>query len=188
MKWTAIWVEGQNVFQNQEISDPEYPNGDIHNRWDFAYEPFGPLTKGEFERRRKIKASLKAWWTTERRIIHGATMRQVAWERKWRGQLQDMYDAAIKEAQDNRWEYIQITQFWHRRYEEFWAAHDDSGDWEIIHGRVVRTKVYGKPCPPGTPKWQLTAEDHRQIDLMNRYCNWDYRIGWYGRSPGDRGK
>jgi len=168
------------VFQNPEVNDPEFPDDGLHSRWDFVYEPFGPLTKGEFERRRKISESLKRWWTPERRFIHAVNMRQIVWQRKWKRGMNAMYAAAIEQAQENHWEYTQITLFWSRKYREFWKAHDDSGDWEIIGGQVVRTKVYGKPCPPrtGNARWELTAEDHWLIGLMSRYSDWDYQIGW----------
>jgi len=174
MKWTAIWVEGQNVFQSPGDYDPEFPDDGLHSRWDFQYEPFGPLTKGELERRRKIKASLKAWWTPERRFLHSITMREVAWRRKWENRMLDLYDAAIQEAQAQKWPYTQIAQFWEGKYREWWREHDDSGDFEIIHGRVVRTKIFGVPCPPGTPLKQLTEADHAYMDLVGRYQDWDH--------------
>jgi len=137
----------------------------IHRHWNRKRMPRAT--------RAKISKSVKAWWTPERRRLHSINMREIAWRRNWERNMQELYTAAIVVAQAEGWPYTQISQFWEGKYREWWKAHDDSDDFEIIHGQVVRTKIFGKPCPPDTPLKQLTEADHKYMDLVGRYRDWD---------------
>src|SRR5262245_60140941 len=103
------------------------------------------LSETERERRRKLSVALKKWWTPARRA-KAAKLARIN-DRKWRAEkrLWDLHRKACDEAFAEKWPYSEIyaRREWERR--QWHLAHDDSGDWEIENGMVVRKRRYGKP-------------------------------------------
>ena len=95
----------------------------------------------KLETRLKLRAANRAYWTPERRAEAKVRGREnyLRWKREQR--VHEMIDRAGWECGRNNWESCSI----HDRLKFKMIIEDDSADWEFIGGRIVRTKLYGKP-------------------------------------------
>jgi len=151
MKWIAIWVEGVNVFNERKTMDPAI--------------------------RKRISESVKRYWTPARKAKASRLARRRAAERKEKARREQMVCEAEKRASEAGWPFTRIQRFWEKKYREWWAAHNDSDDWELVRGKgLVRTKHYGKPVPPGTPVPKTTDDDLKLLSLINLYRDWEWPV------------
>jgi len=150
MKWIAIWVEGRNVYEERTYTMPK-------------------------QTRDKLSEAMKRYWTRARRAKASLLARRRAKERAERVRRYKLTCEAEKRATEAGWAFLNIRDHWQQVEAVWWAAHNDSGDWEIVPGKgLVRTKVYGRPVEGPVTKPKLTDEDHRLLALISRYRDWHW--------------